>query len=750
MRISLLCGLFALAALAALSGCSTPEVEECIDGDEDVCDAGLPDDFCNSKEEAVADAEHCHLKVGTVQAPAEPKGGVYISTLSDGGVDRDWYFAQLPEGLTARSLLHVNGGYSAPQTAVNFSINVLKEGADGTLTSIASDVDSHGARAPKPVDLILPFAESGARLFVLVGNEQTTNQVKVDNRNPYSLMVEIQDDPDTNEPNDTTPTAIALSASGAEQRGTQGGYLATTDDVDLFSFGLQQAGRQIIYLHITEAGTHPTSPPPDYRLAYVLYDPDGQPISEGQMDNAFQTIDLATARLAPKTGEYRLAIFGYKPPGDTTPVKGDLRVRYEVEVRVLPDLDTNEPNDTITMAKALTLSPNGSQTVTGKLSTVPDEEWFRVSLPSRSTPSVLRWRFSAATSGGRFEPLAPTATRQVRWLRQVSGAGTSEDRQQACISDGAVCPKGYDSPQSDNNSVLVEALCRASDPPQCLWAQRNEHPSFSNMKNMVGSLPVAANAAAEYFVMVRDEGKGRLKYADDRDWTLTISWEDDADEAGRGAGAQVVNLGGSTNEVSGVLSYGYGRQLLQQVERGEGIRGPEDYDAFDTDKDLYQFNVTSGVSEDGGVAEQAWQLQWVIDHGTGSRPPGDISLEMTFCGTGGSGTGLCPGAQNRLFAYNPSKLSPWYQPTTLQYATTLVSRQEVGNTTVFTVEPVSCQCLSSPRMAAGRFFINVAAVDRTRDEPITYRLRQSVTTYPTTYAADGGVASCPAGCGFAR
>lgn len=747
MRIRFVRATLAVLALGVFTACPAPPPEECIEGDEPVCDAGLPPDFCDSREEALSDAEHCHLPVTVVTMPntGARKDGLFISTLGDGGIDKDWYLAEMP-ALTPRSLLHISGGYTAPQTAVNFSVNVLQDLPDGGFGSIASASDRHGAAAPRPIDIIMPFAESNAKLFLLVGNEQLTNQVKVDNRNPYDMLVEVLDNPDLNEPNDTMPTNIPLAAGNGGQQGMQSGFLATTDDVDQYSFQMTQAGRQIVYLHITEQGMHPTNPPPPYRLGYTLYDPSDTPISEGQMDNEFLTIDLATARLATGTGTYRVAIYGYKPPNDMAAVKGDLRVQYNVEVRILPDLDTQEPNDTLAMAKPLSMSPNSTQTITGKISTVPDEEWFRIPLPSRSTPSVLRWRLTVASGGGRFDPLAPTATRQVRFLQQVTQGATSQDRQNACIQSQAACPKGYDDPTSDP-ALLVEAVCKTADPPQCLYAQRNEHPDFGNLKNMVGAVPVPANQASEFYLLIRDEGKGRIKYADDRDWTLTLSWEDDADEASRQGGPTVINLGGTTAQADGVLTFGYGRVLQHRIDRGEGIRGPEDYDAYDTDKDLFQFNVA-------GAGDQAWQLQWVLDHGDAGSPPGDIALELTFCGTGAvADGGLCGGAQNRIFAYSSDPLSPWYQPPTLQYATVLISRQTQANSTVLTVEPIACQCLSASRVAAGKFFANIAGVDRDRNDPISYHVRQSITVYPSTYVGDAGVTSCPvvdAGCGFAR
>jgi hypothetical protein len=359
---------------------------------------------------------------------------------------------------------------------------------------------------------------------------------------------------------------------------------------------------------------------------------------------------------------------------------------------------------------------------------------------------VLRWRLTVANGGGRFPPLAPTATRQVRIIQQVTQGATSQDRQNACIQSQAACPKGYDDSSSDA-ALLVEAMCKSADPPPCLYAQRNEHPDFGNLKNMVGAVPVPANQASEFYLLVRDEGKGRVKYADDRDWTLTLSWEDDPDEAGRLGGPTVVNLSSTTTQVDGVLTYGYGRVLHHRIDRGEGIRGPEDYDAYDTDRDLFQFNVS-------GMGDVAWQLQWVLDHGDAGSPPGDIALELTFCGTGAVvDGGLCGGAQTRILAYTGARLSPWYQPPTLEYATVLISRQVQANATVLTVEPIACQCLSASRVAAGKFFVNVAAVDRDRNDPISYHLRQSISAYPSTYVGDGGVTSCPVvdgGCGFAR
>lgn len=739
----------AASVLAALSACPPP-VEECIEGDEDVCDGGaLPPDFCNSQQEAEADATNCHLSVGRGATAAVRKAEVYLSRLPDGGADQDWYFAQAPADLTPRSLLHVSAGYQAPQTAVNFSMNVVKVQPSGQLQSVATGLDKHGAAAPKLVDLVVPFTEAGAKLFFLAADEGGA-QVRVDNRNPYSVLVEFIENPDGNEPNDTTPTAIPLAPMGMEQRGTQSGYLATNDDVDLYSFQVTGSGRQIIYVRLTGPDPHP-QPAPPYRLSYTLRNPSGTAIAEGVMNNEFLRIDLATARLAPMTGTYTLEVRGYKVPNQTAPVRGDPKLQYGVEVRVLPDIDPEEPNDTAATPRLVTLTPNATRALTGKLSWVADEEWFLVSLPARSGPSTLRYRTTVAASGGRFEPLSGVASRLVRIARKVTVGATAQDRQVACRTDPVACPKGY-SDSSSGAAMLVEGYCNNSNPTQCLYSHRNEEPLFSNLKNLVGAIPVPAGQASEFYVMFGDEGRGVVKYADDRDWTLELDWRDDGDEAARTAGPTPLTLSGTTSTASGELTYGFGKVLEPfDINTGAGVRGPNDYDAFETDTDLFQFSL-AGLS-----GEQSLELSWELMHPDGgTRPPGDIALELTFCsgpGTGADG-GLCAGQQRRILAYNGDRVTPWYLPQSFGNAQVLFSRQDTGGSTTITALPVGCWCLSSPRTAAGVFYANIAGVNRTSNEPIQYRVRQRVTTYPGTYpTADGGTGTCPVtdgGCGFAR
>ena len=734
-----------------LLGCPPPPTE-CIEGTEAVCeDAGaLPPDFCNSKEEAESDTTNCHLTITASPAAKAPKEGVYISRLSDGGTDQDWYFAQAPANLTPRSLLHIGGGYSAPQTGVNFSVNVLREGTDGGLLSVTTAIDKHGAAAPKPVDVIVPFGDSNARLFALVADEGVSGQVRVDNRNPYTLFMEIVDNPDVNEPNDTTPTPITLAGSPI-QTGTQTGYIATDDDVDTFSFPVMGAGRQIVYLHLTGPDPHPMNPPPPYRLSYTLFDPSGVPLAEGVMANEFLRIDLATARLATMTGTYKVEVKGYKPPNTTLPIKGDLRVQYTVQVQLMPDVDTQEGsggNDTAATAKAVSLSANGSTSLTGKLSYVADEEWFVVALPARASPSTLRYRVTAATSGGRYAPLTGTPARQVRVTKRVTTGATAQDRQLACRTNSTACFRG-----SDSDPLLVDSLCNASDPPQCLLAQRNEElPRIPELRNLVGAVPVFQNQATELLVMFRDEGIGASKYADDRDWTLELQWVDDPDEASRLAGPTVLTLSGATSVASGELTYGYGKVLDpdQWFTQPGGLRGIGDYDAYDTDRDLFQFGFG------GAMGDQSWEISWELLHADGgTRAPGDIALEFTFCSTGPvPDGGLCAGSQQRIFGYNDQSLTPWYLPQSASNGRMLFSKVSTNVSTTITATPVGCTCFSAARTAAGVYFANIAAIDRVENDPIRYRVSQRIAPYPASFTTpDGGGGTCPVtdgGCQFAR
>lgn len=726
----------ALFFVAALSACPPPVVP-CTTGAEDSCDGGtLPVDECNSMDEAlgtngVAANPHCTLTLGV---PYQ----AYISTTPDGGPDTDWYVAQLG-ALTGRSLLHVSAGYTAPQTAVNFSVNVLHQ--DGA-HAIAAGIDHHGAGAPKPVELLLPFSEANIKILVLVGDEGGTVHPRADNRNPYSVLVETLDNPDPNEPNDVTPTPITLTPSGGVSTGTQQGVLATANDVDSYSFTVTGAARQIVYVHVTDPSPPalPYNPPIPYRTELILIDPAGVVLSDEVMDNSFLTLDLATARLATRPGAYKVVVQGYKEQGATS-IPGDLRLKQKVEVRVMPDVDPLEGasgNDLETLAHPVTLSLNTPTVLSGRISYVPDDEWFNLTLAANGQPTTLRYEVTVGATGGRFPPLPSVPSRQVRLETPVSGS-TTQQNQVNCKTQETVCPKGYEG--DTGKQQLVELLCSqdfSADGggvgPMCLWAERDENqPSFGALKNFVGAIPIPPHGGPlSYHFLFRDQGRGAKKYADDLDWTIRLTWASDADEASRVGGPTVSTLTGAPTEAVGELTFGYGRILDPfDINSGQGIRSFEDYDAVPSDLDLFQFNLPT--------TDEAWSLEWDMSSPDGGTP-GELALDLVECASGGPPP--CPGT-TRLLADPRSPTAPWYVPPVYANAKVLFTRQQLGNVTRVTLEPVACGCFGPPVSTAGHLYMNVGAANRVSNAPLLYRIRQSVSAYPSSYQSDGGTVSCP-------
>jgi hypothetical protein len=271
------------------------------------------------------------------------------------------------------------------------------------------------------------------------------------------------------------------------------------------------------------------------------------------------------------------------------------------------------------------------------------------------------------------------------------------------------------------------------------------------LRNFVGAIPVEPNVATEFLVMFRDEGLRAAKYADDRDWTMELEWRDDADEVGRQGGPTNVALSGANTVSQGELTFGYG--LVRSDDwylSSNGLRGRNDYDAYDSDRDLFQFGFG------GAMAEQSWELSWELEHSDGgTEPPGELAFELSLCGSVATPDGgLCAGEKNVVVSFTDQSLTPWYLTQSLSNGRMLFTRANNGTSTTYTLAPVGCSCFSTPRVAAGSFFANVAAVHRLANDPLRYRFTQRITPYPGSYTADGGATvSCPVtdgGCGFAR
>jgi hypothetical protein len=741
--MSKLARLLPLASLLLLTAC--PE-----DGGPDEPDGGpsetLPDP-CTSKEEALSLAE-CELVLGQqVQGHISFPG------------DQDWYSVRVPATANARTLLRITSGYLAQSTAVNLAVSLLRE--DGQ-AALARKVDNHGQGAPRPVEIILPFSEPNARLLVLLADEPATpSRPQFDARSPYFVKVEVVENPDVNEPNDTQPTPLNLQAQGPVQVATASGYLATTNDVDKFSFNV--AANKVAYLRVF---AEELRPPPAYRISYKLLRPDGTAEAEGQVPNSSIAVDLANARRVKTAGNWTLVVQGYKPANDPNPVQGDLRLQYNIEVRILDEQDPqdlNGDNDIIDRALVRTIggAPGSSTTFSGRIGSVPDADWYGVDVPASTQPTVLYYRLTQATGGGRFPPLPGFVDRQVRVFTQVTQGAALPDWRVACTSDATACPKGYS--EAPVAQQLVEAYCNTSNPPLCLRSTREEEPqNFPNLRNFEGAIPVPPHTGnLRYYFVVQDDGNN---WADDKDYNFRVAWLDDADDAARYSGgveqagtlALANDSSGSTfpappagaTALNGQLTYGFGRLQSDDRVTGKGVRGPGDYDAIPSDVDSYILNLPTGLTD---PIDKTWEIQWTVQNLADGGIPHGLALDLTFCDADRNDGGACVpvkagsrGAPLTL-AYRSDPLRAWHSPSgSLSGLQPLYSKQVSGGSTVFTVLPYACSCLEPRFIRGGTVRVDISAAERLDYERVNYSVRTAYTDYPKSYGADGGTRQCPA------
>lgn len=735
------CAGAALLMCAALTACPPPVPDPGPDAGEARPDA------CNSLDEALTLAE-CTLTLGV-------KKKAYISTAGD----QDWYSFTTPADANARTLVHVLGGYPVKNTAVNLAFNLLR--SDGQ-QSVARKTDRHLQAAPQPIDITVPFAEGNQRLVLLVSDDPVNpNKPLFDVRAEYELTVEILQDPDVNEPNDTTPTPIPLSAQGEVQVGTQMGFLSTTDDVDTFSIAGGGA-KKVLYLRITGPEL---SPSPPFELGYTLADADGTPVAEGVMANKFLAVDLATARLAPKP-PYTLTVRGELPGGESGPVPGDLRLQYAIEARVMDESDPSEgtnQNDTLATATQVAFTAVGqTRAQVGRLGYVADADWYEVRVPPSSVPTVLRWRLTPQSGPARFPPLPGFLDRDVRVMREVKTGGTAQDDVVACKNDKSICPTSY------GDDAVFQGLqheqCEAA-PSRCVWSTRAEHPGFSSLRNFRGALPVAPHGATlSYLVRVSDQGQN---FADDTDYALAFEWSADPDDAARySAGAEQPEPFalqadpaaasfprppmGAAYEFSGRISHGPGFLRDHDPNVGEGVRGPADYDAVPSDRDRYEIALPM-FAPDAGALDRTWELEWEVSHLPDGGLPYDLALELQFCdGSGASGGACTPvkvGSEGRplTLSYTGSVRNAWHNPNAPHSERQpLYDRDPSGTETTTTANAYACNCFEARFIKGGKFYVTALGVDRTSYEDLPYTVRMAYTDYPRSYAPNaGGSQSCP-------
>lgn len=727
-------GLLLLVACLA-GGCSGNA------GGSDDGGAQLPPDNCNSEAEA-ASAPECQLSLG------QDATGYIHPPPSPGKPDVDYYGVQLPSTLSPRSLIHVTAGFSAPSTQVNLSVDVRKENG----SSLAKKVDLHGQGAPKLIDLIVPVTEPNTRLTLVVKDETPgVATPPYDARNGYVIKVEVLENPDSNEPNDTVPTQVVLAAQGAVQAGQETGFLATNDDVDLFEVTVPTAG-QILWMHLTAPKQTPQA---QLRMRYTLLRETGTtptPISEGWVANEFLPVDLGTARLT-SSGKYLIRVEGYRAPGSTASIPGDLRMQYTLDVSLAPSVDSNEPNANPSEADGRALSFGGTpgtsntRSFTGRLEFVPDTDWFAVDVPALASPSLLSYKLTSGAGGGRFPPTPGSKDRQVLMFTQVTAGATRADRTAACTTDANVCPKGY----SGNTAMkaLVEGFCGGFDPPRCLQSLRQEADAFLNLRNFQGLIQVPAHGSAiRYYFAVQDE---KNDFADDKDYTLEMTWLPDPGET---VGLPSKALASTTNfpapptgaafEMTGTLSFGHGQVLNHDLSKGEGVRGPLDYDGNPTDKDRFELTLPVLTAPE----DRSWLVQWEIPKVNGAKVT-DLAVELEFCDgetlTGGVCTPVAKSARGQplVLAFDGRNAGSWHNPTGgLGEYLPLWTRSP--DETLVTATAAGCFCLERRFMKGGKLYMTVTNVDRNNYDIASYTLRTAYTDYPKSYTTPTKTIACPA------
>lgn len=728
--------LYLLSPLALLLLTACPS-----DGGEDKPDGGSPPpDLCNTREEALSMPD-CELALGVELER-------YISEEKD----QDWYSVRIPATANARTLVRVTAGYRVPSTAVNLSVSLLRE--DGQ-ASLARKVDAHGQGAPQQVEIILPFSEPNARLLLLLGDEPAVpTRPNFDARSPYFVKVEVLENPDANEPNDSPQqaTALTLAPQGEVEVATQMGYLATGGDVDRFSFTVPV--NKVAYVRLT---ADELTPPAAYRLSYVLVRPDGTAEAEGVVANTRMAVDLATARKVKMPGTWTVLLQGYRPPNETNTIPGDLRLRYQLEVQVMDEQDPQDlgSNDNNVIDRALVrligAGPGSSTTFPGRIGSESDADWYGVDVPASDAPTVLYYRLRSVTGGGRFPPLPGLVDRQVRVLTPVN-TGTTADSRAACVSQAQVCPKGYS--EAPGARLLVEGYCNGTV-PLCLQSSREEDSNFPNLRNFEGAIPVPPhNGTARYYFLVQDDGNN---WADDRNYELEVSWRVDQDEDDHtppgGTEQQrmdtlVEDTSGAT-QLNGELTYGFGRLTGEDRVTGRGVRGPGDYDAVPSDVDSYVLSIPGGQQE---PLDRTWMIQWRVQNLPDGGMPHGLALDLTFCdgdrlNDGGTCTKVTTGSRNAplTLAYRGEPLRAWHSPPgSLGGLQPLYSREVQGNQTVVTVLPYACSCLEPRFVRGGTVQVDVSATERESYTPLPYSVSTAYSGYPKSYAADGGTRMCPA------
>jgi hypothetical protein len=371
---------------------------------------GVPD-ICNTQNDATTDPQ-CAL---TLVTSACGDGGAGICGTASGQYYLNkvgkqlWLKVLLPQNLVPINLFRITAEYDTlPSTPVNLDVNLLDLLPTGP-TSLAHAFESHGSGAPKPVLITVPTPSPtyDNHEFLILIEDHANQYAEV--RKPFSIRVDLVLDLDPNNPNIVNPIPLMPTGNGVVA-GAASGYLSTPGRADRFSVDVPGTGRQILYLAL-KADISALGHPPPYLLSYVIA-PDPlnpnqmpNPVAVDQVANAYTQPDLATARLV-QPGKYDITV-QQAPIVPGGPMPGDPALEFFLTVMAMPDVDVNEPNDTLAQGEATTgdvlsfANPGGAaQTRTGRISYVGDFEWFGVDLLPNGNPTRLAYTLTPGPGPG--------------------------------------------------------------------------------------------------------------------------------------------------------------------------------------------------------------------------------------------------------------------------------------------------------------------------------------------------------------
>ena len=533
-----------------------------------------------------------------------------------------WLWFDLPAPLPPRPLLQVTAGYDAPSTPVDLSVDLT---TGDQKTGLAAGVDDHGAAAPKAVELLITPPDAGAQLFVDCSDDTGSH---ADVNNPFTIWADVITDPDVNDPSNPTPITLSggarASRRGAARRGLHGRAVGDRAGWTPSRWPcLSSVTRPIPSLTITAPPM--ITLPPAYDMSYQVKDPTGTLVYADHVANQYISLDAADGGVSPlsaallvTSGEtYTVDVLGYEPSGTGTPAPGDVRSTHTPNVEVMPDLDTNEPNDTLDRATSVTFSGVGDeQTLTGRLGYIGDDDWYALEFPANSGPTRLHYKVTPLTSGGRYPPILGTALAPLPFPDRVSQTSflvTAAEGGFGGVHLGHQrLPAGhaFPEPEPDGGPAARGAVCDDADESAdggalCLISARDEtsatEESFPPLQNFSrGSSQFPTRGGADLLSRLQVPRRRVPHFI--FDYQLDPTRETDPgrcepDRRHRAAGVaagrngQLPNLPGGG--VSGAITVGYG--YLSQFDLtniwypGDDVRAPNDYDATPSSTNFYAF-----------------------------------------------------------------------------------------------------------------------------------------------------------------